>query len=232
MGLVPDNGKQIAAEHTHSTQHPATTTATTTTMKIYYMGVLRPAQNGSKTVSLAEAKDLSSFTFFQRSSVGQFMTFFAQTIAERTSVDQRQSVEEGEYVGHVYVRGEGIAGVIITDKAYPLRPAFTLLNKVCDDFIVQHDRASIPTLAESNGDNDPQLAALLQQYQSPTEADALLKVQQELDETKIVLQQSIENVLQRGEKLDSLVDKSEALTSSSKTFYKQAKKTNSCCVIM
>lgn len=231
MGLVPDNGKQIAAEHTQSTQHTATTT-TTTTMKIYYMGVLRPAQNGSKTVSLAEAKDLSSFTFFQRSSVGQFMTFFAQTIAERTSVDQRQSVEEGEYVGHVYVRGEGIAGVIITDKAYPLRPAFTLLNKVCDDFIVQHDRASIPTLAESNGDNDPQLAALLQQYQSPTEADALLKVQQELDETKIVLQQSIENVLQRGEKLDSLVDKSEALTSSSKTFYKQAKKTNSCCVIM
>lgn len=59
-----------------------------------------------------------------------------------------------------------------------------------------------------------------------------MKVQQELDETKIVLHKTIENVLQRGEKLDNLVDKSESLTASSKMFYKQAKKTNSCCIIM
>ncbi len=72
----------------------------------------------------------------------------------------------------------------------------------------------------------------LSKYQNPTEADAIMKVQQELDETKIVLQKSIESVLQRGEHLDSLVDKSEALTASSRTFYKQAKKTNSCCVII
>ena len=59
-----------------------------------------------------------------------------------------------------------------------------------------------------------------------------MKVQQELDDTKVVLHKTIEGVLQRGEKLDSLVDKSEALSSSSRMFYKQAKKTNSCCVIM
>lgn len=43
---------------------------------------------------------------------------------------------------------------------------------------------------------------------------------------------TIDNVLERGEKLDDLVSKSQDLSSQSKVFYKQAKKTNSCCVVM
>lgn len=43
---------------------------------------------------------------------------------------------------------------------------------------------------------------------------------------------TIENVLERGEKLDDLVSKSQDLSMQSKVFYKQAKKTNSCCVVM
>lgn len=202
-------------------------------MQIYYIGVVRPKGNTSKTVSLCEEKDLSSFSFFQRSSIGQFMTFFAQTISERTAADQRQSVEEGEYVGHVFTRSEGISGVLITDKSYPIRPAYTLLNKVLDEYLSTHPADQWKDVEESNEQTSmEELAGYLAKYQNPTQADALMKVQQELDETKIVLQNSIENVLQRGEQLDSLVDKSEALTSSSKTFYKQAKKTNSCCVLM
>ena len=49
-------------------------------------------------------------------------------------------------------------------------------------------------------------------------------VQAELDETKIVLHKTIESVLEQGEKLDSLVDRSEALSPQSKLFYKTAKK--------
>ena len=43
---------------------------------------------------------------------------------------------------------------------------------------------------------------------------------------------TIESVLQRGEKLDDLVAKSEDLGLQSKTFYKTAKKTNACCSYM
>ncbi|KAF5825595.1 hypothetical protein DUNSADRAFT_8197 [Dunaliella salina] len=49
------------------------------------------------------------------------------------------------------------------------------------------------------------------------------------DETKIVLHQTIDSVLRRGEKLDNLVDKSNDLSLASQMFYKQAKRTNSCC---
>lgn len=48
--------------------------------------------------------------------------------------------------------------------------------------------------------------------------------------TKIIFQHNtIEAVLERGEKLDDLVAKSEGLSMQSKAFYKTAKKTNACC---
>ena len=58
------------------------------------------------------------------------------------------------------------------------------------------------------------------------------QIQKELDETKIVLHKTIESVLERGEKIDSLVAKSDGLSAQSKMFYTQAKKQNSCCTVM
>lgn len=46
-----------------------------------------------------------------------------------------------------------------------------------------------------------------------------MKIQRELDETKIVLHKTIESVLQRGEKIDDLVEKSDGLSAQSKVFY-------------
>lgn len=43
---------------------------------------------------------------------------------------------------------------------------------------------------------------------------------------------TIESVLERGEKIDNLVERSEDLSRQSKVFYTQAKKTNSCCTYM
>lgn len=79
-------------------------------MKLYYIGILRTPKSGPvktapgpnsgsdqpKSLELSSAKDLSSFSFFERSSVGQFMSFFADTVASRTDPGQRQSIEEGQ----------------------------------------------------------------------------------------------------------------------------------------
>lgn len=56
-------------------------------------------------------------------------------------------------------------------------------------------------------------------YQDPQQADSIMKIQKELDETKIVLHKTIESVLQRGEKIDDLVAKSDGLSAQSKMFY-------------
>ena len=58
-----------------------------------------------------------------------------------------------------------------------------------------------------------------------------MKVQRDLDDTQAIMVRTIESVLRRGEKIDDLVDRSRDLSVSSRTFYRTARKTNSCCVI-
>ena len=69
-------------------------------------------------------------------------------------------------------------------------------------------------------------------YQDPAAADKLMRIQRDLDETKVILHKTIESVLERGQRLDDIVAKSEDLSMASQMFYKQARNTNSCCTIM
>jgi synaptobrevin family protein YKT6 len=160
--------------------------------------------------------------------VEEFMTFFCKTIVERTIPASRQSVKEGEYMCHVYVRADNLAGVVISDHEYPTRVSHTLITKILDEFSQKVPAANWPNLTERDV-AFPQLNSYLAKYQNPREADAMTKIQEDLDETKIILHHAIESVLQRGEKLDDLVSKSEGLSIQSKAFYKTARKTNSCC---
>ena len=177
---------------------------------------------------LKAGHDLSSFGFFQRSSVQEFLTFTAKILAERTQVGERASVKEGEYMCHAYVRSDSLVGICFSDQEYPNRVAHTLLAKILEDFTAQVPRSQWPEGKEVEGYSGP-LEVHLKKYQNPAEADPMMKVQTELDETKIILHNTIEQVLNRGEKLDDLVFKSEGLSMQSKTFYKTARKTNACC---
>ncbi|KAL6840109.1 hypothetical protein ACP4OV_029919 [Aristida adscensionis] len=61
----------------------------------------------------------------------------------------------------------------------------------------------------------PFLTDALTKFQDPAEADKLMKIQRDLDETTIILHKTIESVLARGERLDSLVEKSSDLSAAS-----------------
>jgi hypothetical protein len=61
-------------------------------VRVFSIAILR--NDVTPAVALASSQDLSSFGFFQRSAVGEFMTFFSKTVAERTQAGQRQDVEE------------------------------------------------------------------------------------------------------------------------------------------
>lgn len=172
--------------------------------------------------------DLSSFSFFQRGSVQEFITFTAKILAERTAPASRQSVKEDMYMCHVYVRPDNLVGVCLSDHEYPHRVAHSLISKMLDDFTGQVPRDQWTTGNEVAGFAGP-LDIYLKKFQDPSTADPMTAIQKDLDETKIILLDSIKNVLERGEKLDDLVAKSEGLSLQSKTFYKTAKKTNSCC---
>lgn len=200
-------------------------------MKIFSILVLYKQPEGGQARLLKCSSDLSSFGYFQRGSVDEFLKFTSKIIIERSTVGSRSSVQEQDYIAHCYVRGDNLGCVIYTDQEYPKRVAHTLINKILEDFSKTVPTSTWPKLVEENaGYND--LPAHLSKYQNPKEADALTKLQMDLDETKIILHGTIESVLQRGEKLDDLVAKSDDLGLQSKAFYKTAKKTNACCSYM
>lgn len=200
-------------------------------MKITALLVLKcgaASQEDAKV--LANASDVSHFGYFQRASAKEFILFVARTIAKRTPAGQRQSVQQEEYMVHAYNRN-GLCGVAFVDAQYPMRSAFSVLTKVLDEY-QQVFGNSWQSVQSDSSDAWPYLNEALTKYQDPTEADKLLKIQRELDETKHILHKTIDSVLERGEKLDSLVEKSSDLSLASQVFYKQAKKANQCCTIL
>ena len=61
-------------------------------MKIFYAAVLE--KNGTSSgKTLIAAEDLTSFSFFQRKTVREFLKFTSEVIVSRTSVEQRVRVQ-------------------------------------------------------------------------------------------------------------------------------------------
>lgn len=158
------------------------------------------------------------------------LTFFSKTFTKRTQPGQRQSITHESYVVHCYVRSDGLAGSVVTDQEYPSRVAFVLLTQVLDEFTNEYGNSWRDNTQAYTMTFAP-LEEYLVKYQDPAAADKVTKIQKDLDDTTQILHKTIDSVLERGVKLDNLVERSDDLSKQSKMFYKQAKKTNGCCVI-
>lgn len=200
-------------------------------MKIVGISVVRTGVDIPDPITLAVANDLSSFGFFQRPSVKEMLMFLTKTFTKRTEPGQRQSITHEGYIVHCYVRSDGLGGAVISDTEYPARVAFVLLGEMLEDFTnTVGDTWRTATAPESVPFHKLEEHYIVK-YQDPASADKVTKIQNDLDETTQILHKTIDSVLERGVKLDNLVDRSNDLSAQSKMFYRQAKKTNSCCTI-
>jgi len=180
-------------------------------------------------VILSSAFDLSTFGFFQRTSAKEFIVFMSRTVAKRCQPGSRIQVEQDAHVCYVHSKPNGLAAVVTCDAEYPSRVAFSLCQQAMADFEEElGSKWQAPDLTD-NAFPWPKCDALLAKYKDPAEADKILKIQRDLDETKTIMHQAIDQILERGERIDSLVERSGDLGASSKSFYKTAKKTNACC---
>lgn len=205
-------------------------------MKVCYLGIIRAKADEGSEELIAE-KELSAYSRFSRDRYASFMTVFAKIAAERTMPSERNTIEKQGFLFHTYARPEGTCGVVITDDGYPAIVAQRLLSEILEEFLTRHSRSTWTTGSPNldaglKADTERQMRKYLAEYQDPQQVDGILKIQKELDDTKITLHKTFESVLQRGEKLDDLVEKSSELSTQSKMFYKQASKQNSCCALM
>ncbi|NXE43862.1 YKT6B protein, partial [Ptilorrhoa leucosticta] len=198
-------------------------------MRLYSLSVLY--KGDPKVHLLKAAYDVSTFNFFQRSSVQEFMTFTSQLIAERSALGSRASVkEQGERAPRPLPCGPA-PGSRASPGARGSSAGGVRGWAGCEPGPVRRSKMDWPSGSPATISYSA-LDGYLSKYQNPRDADPMTRVQAELDETKIILHNTMESLLERGEKLDDLVSKSEVLGAQSKAFYKTARKQNSCCEIM
>lgn len=199
-------------------------------VKLTAILILKWNGEGSDPHMLGQASDLTQFGYFERPVVRDMINFTSRMIVKRTAMGQRQSVEHNEYLCHAFNK-DGLAAITFADKTYPRRSAFCVINKVLEDYAEKFGEGWRNKSGDCNEGNAIAQSSL-NSYQDPSKADNLLRVQKELDETKIVLHKTIDSVLARGEKLDNLVAKSSDLSVASQMFYRTARKQNQCCKMM
>jgi len=202
-------------------------------MKVFSIIILRWFDDSKKrSTVLSSAYELSSFSYFQRGSVREVALFVSREVAQRSKKGERVSVTHEGYMCHSFVHPSEVACALLTDAEYPQRVAFNLCTIAIDNFLKEYPEATFKKY-----DTDTELKvmgfdALLQKYQDPEKADPVMKIQKDLEETKQIMVKSIEQILDRGEKLENLAAKSQDLSFQSKAFMTNAEKMNKCCSYM
>jgi hypothetical protein len=107
--------------------------------------------------------DLSTFGYFQRGTVREMLTFVSRTVARKTLVGQRQTVQQEEYFCHVYNK-DGLVGVAFVDHDYPARAGFCVVNKILEDYEQQRGAGWRGATTDAE-EAQPMLEAALQKFQ-------------------------------------------------------------------
>ena len=148
----------------------------------------------------------------------------------------RQSVTLEGNVGvcHCWTTSTGISITVITDVEYPEDSAFNLIGQVIIDFMstFEDDTDMYMNVEADTNLKYEKLEEFLKNWQDPANGDKIYKINTELTEVKDIMHKNIEDLMKRGESLDSLMAKSKDLSTMSVEFYKKAKKKNAkCCTL-
>ena len=121
------------------------------------------------------------------------INFNSRTIAGRIPKGSKASITLENDVGkcHCWVTQDGIAATALTDNEYDERAAYTLLNKLIMDFREEFaGKDFLKPTTTLTADQPVKYAALelfLRDWQNPTEADKLLKIEKELQDVQNIV---------------------------------------------
>ena len=185
-------------------------------MKIFYIGIYKYMCNWKEILKSYNLKDLY---FFQRDTAKQVFVFISDTLIRRTyDGDPYQILYEhtaNKYYCHLY-RDHGLAVTLLTDRDYPHLVAKRLISKLF----------SYKKLTEK------ELCDLHQQYGKPYEVDKVYKTQATIERTRTVMVDNINLIMNRGENLESLAEKTDLINDTAKKFLTKSKQMNKCCYIL
>lgn len=180
-------------------------------------------------VLLGQASELSFVGYLQRRFLREHINFHSRTVCGRARPGDKTAVhlENNAGICYVAVHPNTLAFTVVSSPDYPQRVVFTLIADLMNQFL--NSGIQWQNIQQDTEVRFPPLQDAIRIYQNPAEADKLMKIESELDQVREIMHKNIEELLRRGETLDSLMAKSQDLSSVSYDFYKRAKKNNQCC---
>ncbi|KAK2810884.1 hypothetical protein FQN50_002475 [Emmonsiellopsis sp. PD_5] len=138
---------------------------------------------------------------------------FVHYIADSPSTASSQN---GELTSHA-----PLSYLVVATAELGRRIPFAFLLEIKRKFLTTYpadstDYSSLPAYGCAAFNND--LRALLQTYNTAPPSDSLASARKEIDSVRDIMTENIERVLERGERIDLLVDKTDRLGSSARDF--------------
>ncbi|KAK0524735.1 hypothetical protein OC835_003843 [Tilletia horrida] len=119
-----------------------------------------------------------------------------------------------------YIAEDGFVYLALAESDSGRRIPFTFLLELQRTFLETFPDLSAPSYPQT-ASFQPSLRALLDRFNDPSK-DAVSNARSELAETKNIMSQNIEAVLNRGERIELLMDRTDHLHSESLAFRKRA----------
>ncbi|CAL9778449.1 unnamed protein product [Musa acuminata subsp. burmannicoides] len=150
----------------------------------------------------------------------------ARQILERIPGDQdtHVSYSQDRYIFHVK-RTDGVTVLCVADDTAGRRIPFAFLEDIHGRFVKAYGRAC--HTAPAYGMNDEFSRVLGQQidyYTNDPNADRMNRIKGEMSQVRNVMIENIDKVLERGERLELLVDKTANMQGNTVRFRKQARR--------
>lgn len=126
------------------------------------------------------------------------------------------------YVFHCVV-DDGLIYLCLTDEDFPRRIPFAFLEDIRSRFVAAYGTRGKHALAyEMNEDFRKVLQKQSEYFTNNPQSDRITRVKGEIEEVKGIMKENIEKVLDRGDKITLLVDKTATLNEQSYKFKKQS----------
>jgi len=156
------------------------------------------------------------------SASGNFDKITQRILEKIPPQNNKMSYVYDRHIFHYIVEG-GIVYLCMADEEFGRRAPFTFLEDIKSRFQSQYggQALSAPTKG-MNMDFSKTLQKQMDYFSNNPNADKVSKVRGEIDEVKSVMVQNIERVLERGERIELLVDRTENLNQQAFNFKKQS----------
>ncbi|GJM87163.1 hypothetical protein PR202_ga03090 [Eleusine coracana subsp. coracana] len=138
--------------------------------------------------------------------------------------DCRVSYTQDLYVFHVK-RTDAITALCMADDAAGRRIPFAFLDDIHGRFVKTYGRAALTALAYTmNDDFSRVLSKQMDYYSNDPNADQINRMRGEIDQVRSVMLDNIDRVLERGDRLELLVDKTATMQGNTMRFKQQSRR--------